>query len=113
MDEKICRITARIIPEATPAEKAGGIIRTLGSGPQKSVPIDSLRRRVGRYWIDPGTARGVAIVGGTNHSNLAKFAGLDDFFGLVLNLRADTLVADLQNAFRPGNFGNDRRVLFD
>ena len=111
--EQIRGNAAGVIPVTAPAEKALQAVRVVGSRPEELFPVHCIRRRVRRNGIDPGAARGVAIVGGADHRDLPERPALDELFRFELGGGANALASDLVDAVALLRSGDDLEAFVD
>src|SRR5215470_5847010 len=98
MDKQVRGDTSRIILKAAPAEEAFQAEGLLGRRSLEHFPIDSLRRSVGRYRIDPGAARRIAVVLGADQRDLPDLAGLNALPRFNPDIGTHALAAHLHDA---------------
>jgi hypothetical protein len=96
--EQIARNAGAVVAIVAPAEEADRIERTLRRAPEKTVPIDRLRRRVGRNRVLPSAERRVAVDPRFDQIHVADRAGAKQIARLGVDNRAGVLAADLQDA---------------
>src|SRR2546426_632641 len=98
VNQQIARQAGAVLFPAAPAREDLGIEGPFRDGPLPGVPVEGLRREIGRRRILPGAGGVVTAEPSFDHHHLAEHALRDHFFRLRADLRADALRADLYDA---------------
>ena len=97
VDEQIARDAGPVVAVVPPAEQAHRIEWPLRRVAEKAIPVDRLRRGVGRDRILPRAHRGVAVDPRFDEIQFAGRAGAEQLPRLRVDDRAGVLAADLEN----------------
>src|SRR6266850_681026 len=109
VNKEIAGDAGAVFLPAAPARENSCVEGALGNGALPGVPIESLRRAIGRRRIFPGAAGVVAAERALDKIEIADDAGGEKFLGFGAEDGADTLRTDLYDTagfFRGGDHGN-------
>ena len=113
VDEQIAGDGRAVIPVVPPAEEPDRVERAAWGLAQEAVPVDRLRRSVGRDRVLPGADIRVAVVPRLDGVHLAERARADQLLDLVVENRAGVLAADLEDGLGLLLRGDDGRPFVD
>src|SRR5436190_8028534 len=97
MHKQITGDASSVVAIVSPSEEPRSVKCAFWRLSKEAIPVDSLRRSVGRNGVLPGAYGAAAVIPGFDHIQLADCSRREQFFGLLVHERADTLAADLKN----------------
>src|SRR5579872_5613172 len=98
MDKQVARNSLAVILPAAPASVPEFVERPLGSGTEPGLPVESLRRQIGRHRVFPRAARIVPAQRGLDKANISNYALPHQFPRFGVNHGAGFLAANLNDS---------------